>query len=196
MQVRVLRSAVVRPAYSFSLNQVIIRQTARLAAILLLLVAIAAPALAGDRRAPRTSGQVYAWGNNIAGQLGDGTFTDHLTPVPETDPNLYPGTVAIAEGLAHSLILKADGTGWAFGDNASGELGNNTTVSGATPVQVVGSGGTGFLSGIVAVSAGTGFSVALKSDGTVWAWGANSAGQLGDGTDIQRNAPIQVPGPP
>lgn len=93
---------------------------------------------------------------------------------------------------SHSLAVKRDGTVWAWGQNGRGQLGDGTTTSRSTPAQVSG------LAGIVAVAAGSGWgsehSLALESDGTVWAWGANTWGQLGDGTLTNRLTPVQVSG--
>jgi alpha-tubulin suppressor-like RCC1 family protein len=99
------------------------------------------------------------------------------------------GVVDISCGNWHSLALRGDGTVWAWGSNNFGQLGNNgpTTLS-TVPVQVTG------LSGVAVLSAGGNHSMALKSDGTLWAWGFNNVGQLGDGTNIQRLAPVQVSG--
>jgi alpha-tubulin suppressor-like RCC1 family protein len=103
--------------------------------------------------------------------------------------------IAIAAGQAHSLAVKSDGTVWAWGNNWYGQLGDGTiapmtavqTPSG--PVQVSG------LTGVAAVAAGYGHSLALKRDGTVWAWGHNGGGQLGDGTSGNvRPTPVQVIG--
>ncbi len=104
-------------------------------------------------------------------------------------PLATPSTGAIAAGEYFSLALKSDGTVWAWGANYNGQLGIGTTVSEQdTPMQTSG------LSGIVAVAAGASHGLALKNDGTVWAWGNNSYGQLGDGTTKQRLAPVQVEG--
>jgi alpha-tubulin suppressor-like RCC1 family protein/subtilisin family serine protease len=132
----------------------------------------------------KTSGVVWAWGANSAGQLGDGTNTTRFKPVKV--PGLS-GVVAVAAG-GHSLALKSDGTVWAWGSNDQGQLGDGTSASRSTPVQVSG------LSNVIAVEAGSNFSVALKSDGTVWAWGANSLGQLGDGTGLPKSSPVRVQG--
>ena len=113
---------------------------------------------------------------------------------------LHPGQVSglsnvtkIAAGHIHSLTLKSDGTVWAFGNNGSGQLGNNSTTDSCTPVQVQVSGGSA-LSNVVEIAAGAAHSIARKSDGTVWAWGNNAFGQLGDGTNTERHFAVQVSG--
>jgi alpha-tubulin suppressor-like RCC1 family protein len=87
-----------------------------------------------------------------------------------------------------SLALKSDGTIWAWGENAIGQLGDGTTTERHTPVQV----GTPPLGEVTAVAAGQGHNLALRSDGTVWAWGLNARGELGDGTTTDRLTPVQV----
>ena len=80
--------------------------------------------------------------------------------------------------------------------NWYGQVGDGTTTARSTPVQVMGPGGNGFLTGIVAVAAGYAHSLAVRNDGTVWAWGANHSwsAQLGDGTSEDRHTPVQVSG--
>jgi alpha-tubulin suppressor-like RCC1 family protein len=86
--------------------------------------------------------------------------------------------------------LRSDGTVWAWGNNWQGQLGDNgTTPWRLTPFQVPG------LSGVVAIAAGAHHSLALRSDGSVWAWGLNRDGQLGDGTTTNRLSPLQVIAP-
>ncbi|HYE86414.1 MAG TPA: chitobiase/beta-hexosaminidase C-terminal domain-containing protein, partial [Vicinamibacterales bacterium] len=127
--------------------------------------------------AVKTDGTVWTWGSGGYGALGNGhtgTTGTFWTP----SQIAFTGGIAVAGGMAHSLVLKADGTVWAFGKNEYGELGDGTTTMRATPVQVVG------LTGIVAIAASRGSSYALQSDGgsggILWAWGANHYGQLGD----------------
>ena len=107
--------------------------------------------------------QIASFGDGANGRLGNATTLDADTPSTVVSWNATPGQVSA--GYDHSLALKSDGAVWAFGANASGQLGNGTTTDSSTPVQVSN------LTGIVQVAAGDGFSVALKSDGTVWAWG-------------------------
>jgi alpha-tubulin suppressor-like RCC1 family protein len=132
----------------------------------------------------KADGALYAWGYNGYGQLGDATQTLRRSPIA------VPGmtnVVAVAAGGQHSLAVKADASLWAWGDNSQGQLGDGTTVSLQTsPVQVTS------LSNVVAIAAGYYHSLALTADGSLWAWGANSAGQLGDGTTTLRRSPVQV----
>ncbi|MEO8367842.1 MAG: BACON domain-containing carbohydrate-binding protein [Candidatus Solibacter sp.] len=134
----------------------------------------------------RGDGTVWAWGRNSFGQLGDGTLTDRLRPVQVIG---LTGVVSIAGGGYHSLALKSDGTVWSWGYGVSGQLGfGSATSNQMTPIQVSG------LTGVVAIAGGFEHSLAVKIDGTVWAWGNNTFGQLGDATTTQRLAPVQVAG--
>src|SRR5438552_7932940 len=85
-------------------------------------------------------------------------------------------------GGSEQIVLKSDRTVWDWGLNSAGELGNGTTNNSAVPVQVLGPGGVGYLNSITAILGGELHNFALKSDGTVWAWGLNVFGQLGDGS--------------
>jgi alpha-tubulin suppressor-like RCC1 family protein len=123
-----------------------------------------------------------AWGLNDYGQLGNGTTNTtgcKCNPTPGTVSGLT-NVVAVSGGTNHSLALKADGTVWAWGANENAQLGDATTTNRLTPVKV-GVGVSGFNS-IIAIDAGGRHNLALKSDGTVWAWGDNNSGQIGDGT--------------
>jgi len=138
----------------------------------------------------KNDGTVWSWGYNWVGQLGDGTGTQQTTPVQASGMS---GVIAIAAGQSHTVALKSNGTVWAWGDDYYGELGDaQWSFQEFTAVQVPG------LSGIVAVTAGqsTGSgnctTFATKSDGTVWAWGYNGSGELGDGTTTTRFSPVQV----
>ncbi|MHB1127541.1 MAG: RCC1 domain-containing protein [Bacillota bacterium] len=148
---------------------------------------------AGDSHslALKSDGTVWALGYNSNGQLGDTTTTNRPAPVQVSG---LTSIAAVAAGSAHSLALKSDGTVWAWGAGSYGVLGDNAGLSRSSPVQVKGAGGSGYLTNVVAIASGGYISLALKSDGTVWAWGNNSAGQLGDGTVNNRLAPVQVSG--
>ena len=144
----------------------------------------AAVAGGGDHSLALTDGgDVWAWGHNAFGQVGDGTVTQRLTAVRVPLPN---GVSGIAAGTSHSLARTTDGSLWAWGYNGHGELGDGSTTERLTPVQVPG------MSGVVSMDGGQFHSVAAKGDGTVWTWGYNGNGQLGDGTATQRTSPVQV----
>jgi alpha-tubulin suppressor-like RCC1 family protein len=132
------------------------------------------------------TGTVMAWGNNQEGELGDGTTTQRDLPVAVKG---LSNVVAISAGTETSLALLANGTVMAWGDNGSGELGNGSTEPLSTvPVPVQG------LSHVAAITAGENFNLALLDDGTVLAWGDNSAGELGIGSFTDSNVPVQVKG--
>ncbi|MFH1816307.1 MAG: S8 family serine peptidase [Pseudomonadota bacterium] len=131
-------------------------------------------------------GTVVSWGYNGQGQLGNGTTTDSSGPVSVAG---LTNVIAVAAGGEHTLALKSDGTVWAWGYNYFGQLGRapyNFTDS-STPVQVYG------LTDVVAIAAGGKRSLALKKDGTVWAWGILS-NITDDTTASIYSAPLQVPG--
>ena len=137
-----------------------------------------------------SGGTVWAWGRNFAGELGDGTPNDAETPTQTT----ITAVANIAAGGNHSLAVKLDGTVWSWGYNSTGELGDNTITQSLTPVQVKDQYGTGFLAGYSSVAAGGHHSYALKSDGTVWAWGLNFYGELGNNSTTNSPIPVQVNG--
>ncbi|MFN8396480.1 MAG: PKD domain-containing protein [Bacteroidia bacterium] len=128
-------------------------------------------------------GTVQAWGENVAGQLGNGTMINSTTPIGVVG---MTNAVAVAAGLSHSLALHSNGTVWAWGGNWFGQLGIGNTLSQTTPVQVSG------LTNIVAIATRGHHALGLRNDGTVWAWGRNRNGQLGDSTILDRHVPVQV----
>jgi alpha-tubulin suppressor-like RCC1 family protein len=132
----------------------------------------------------RNDGTVWSWGYGKYGQLGNGSTNMAVNAVQVSG---LTGVVGLAAGEYHSLALKSNGTVWGWGMNNQGQLGNGATaVSRTTPVQVTG------LSNVVQVACGWSHSMALKSDGTLWVWGNNASGQLGDGTTTRRTLPVQV----
>jgi len=142
--------------------------------------------------------RVWAWGGNFDGQLGDGTNVDRLTPVPVcadiscTTTLTLRNASSIAAGLYHSVAVD-NGSVWAWGWNEDGQLGDETTDGRVIPVQTcLALGCDAYLSGVTAVSAGYYHTVALKDDGSVWAWGSNLFGQIGNNTKIDSLLPTQV----
>lgn len=137
-------------------------------------------------------GGVYAWGNNLYGQLGNGTAS--LTGPPVVTPTLIAGlstdVTAIAAGDAFAIALK-DGKVYAWGHGDFGQLGDGTTVDASLPQQVPG------LNDIVAIANAGQTGYALASNGTLWSWGENEFGETGLG-DFQNDhlSPAQVPAPP
>lgn len=144
----------------------------------------------GHVLALKSNGSVWAWGANDFGQLGDGSGLDRLTPVIVS--GLPADVVTIACGRTFSFALTAGGDLWAWGNNANGQLGDGTTVAQDTPILIAGA------PALVAIDGGEyfgrGHAVALAADGSVWTWGANDSGQLGDGTIVDRHTPAAVPG--
>src|SRR5206468_1644563 len=121
-----------------------------------------------------SDGTVWGWGQNQNGQLAQAAIHSTTTPVRVGDVG---GVSAIAAGEFHTLALMQDGTVWAWGGNSTGALGDDATRGQNTPAPAPVRG----LAGVRAIAAGGVFSAALKADGTVWAWGDNAHGQLGDG---------------
>lgn len=151
--------------------------------------------------ARKADGSVVAWGKNGAGELGNGTTTNSATPVGVSGLGAGSGVVALSanapplsatsvSGNGHSMALISDGTVLGWGNNNSGEVGNFSFTDQLTPVGVY---GLGAGSGVIAIAAGGSHSLALKSDGTVLAWGGNNSGQLGDGTLTGKVIPQPVP---
>jgi alpha-tubulin suppressor-like RCC1 family protein len=139
--------------------------------------------------ARQTSGKVQCWGDNGAGQVGDGVpfgGTRNPITVPQDVAGLTDA-IALASGVSHSCAIRRGGTVVCWGINSFGQLGDGTLNRSSSPVAVQGVGNS------VAIAAGTSFTCALIQGGTVQCWGANYAGQLGDGTKIDRPtaAPVQ-----
>ena len=140
----------------------------------------------------KSDGSLWAMGSNVYGQLGDGTqFTlSQFTNRPEQI--VASNVTAVAAGDNHSLFLKSDGSLWAMGNDTYGQLGNgiNTDISSGIkqPEQIV-------AGGVSEVDGGAFHTLFIKSDGSVWAMGSNSQGQLGDGTNIATNRLQQILAP-
>jgi alpha-tubulin suppressor-like RCC1 family protein len=158
----------------------------------------------GHSMALKSDGSVWGWGHGNSGEIGDGvalpipagTQYDRLTPVQVVNlgPDAVDPVIAIAAGAAHSLALKKDGSVWAWGHDANGQLGDGAVLPGtdrSTPVQVIAPSST---DPVTSIGAGDSFSMALKKDGSVWTWGHNASGELGDNTINDRSTPAVVSG--
>jgi alpha-tubulin suppressor-like RCC1 family protein len=132
---------------------------------------------------------VWTWGANDHGQLGDGTRTD--SRIPERISGIGTSYLAgVTAGLWTGAVLGTDGSVWGWGDNSAGQLARTPSTAPVTrPVNMVAAG-----RGITQLSAGWGHMLALKSNGTVLAWGSNQVGQLGNGTRDPVTGPVQVTG--
>jgi alpha-tubulin suppressor-like RCC1 family protein len=134
--------------------------------------------------AVRGDGTMWAWGANWYGQIGDGTTATRTVPVRVDDRSDWS---SVSTGDYHTAAVRSDGTVWAWGANWYGQIGDGTLAHRHAPVQV-GAGTADWAS----VQAGAYHTLAIKRDGTLWAWGLNQYGQLGDGTTATRDAPVQV----
>lgn len=142
---------------------------------------------AGDYHAfaIKTNNTLWAWGRNDQGRLGDGTTTGRSSPV---QIGALTNWNVISAGIDSSAAIKTDGTLWSWGENGVGQLGDGTVILKSSPIQV------GSLATWSLISGGkTGsFFMAIKTDGTLWAWGNNANGQIGDGTAVRRSSPVQI----
>jgi len=147
--------------------------------------------------AVKEDGSLWAWGRNYYGQLGIHSNNDHTIPyqVHGVDNVGYlTDVVDVAAGHNHSLALKSDGTVYAWGYGGHGQLGIHSNNDHTIPYQVHGPDNVGYLIDIIKVAAGVNFSLALKNDGTVWAWGEGGSGQLGIHSNNDHTIPYQVHG--
>jgi alpha-tubulin suppressor-like RCC1 family protein len=131
-------------------------------------------------------GAVWAWGDDAQDELGDSGGRGRERP---TRVNVPGPAVSIAAGMFSAYALRRDGTVWAWGGNSVGQLGTSAVdVASGVPQRV------GRLSGVVAIAAGASDGYALRNDGTVWAWGDDSLGQLGTGACRAGRAQGSSPG--
>jgi alpha-tubulin suppressor-like RCC1 family protein len=130
------------------------------------------------------SGALSCWGANEHGQLGDGTLVDRPSPVTVVS---LGGIVEAALGYEHGCALKTDGSVWCWGDNAYGQLGDGTRASRPTATAaVIG------ITTAAHLAAWLEHTCAVLKDGSVWCWGRNNVGQLGDGTTTDRPTPVRA----
>lgn len=146
---------------------------------------VSAVALGSEHTCALVAGAVKCWGANFSGQLGDGTHVSRAQPVGVSG---LPGAVSdIAAGSEHTCAVTTSGSVWCWGANFSGQLGDGGNVNSSAPVRV-----SGLPARVMAVAAGSEHSCAVMSDGAVACWGANWGGQLGDGANANRSAPVVV----
>lgn len=134
----------------------------------------------------KQDGQVWTWGNNDFGQLGTNNLTLRSSPVQVVGNHSFKKVVS---GRNHTIGLKSDGSVWAWGYNANGELGTNNLNSYSSPVQVVGNHSFVNIADII-----YDFNFAIKEDGSVWAWGLNNFGQIGNNTLDNKSSPVAILG--
>lgn len=157
-----------------------------------------------------TNGTAYTWGPRISGQTGQGDasiISYDTAPIALALPPNYSTAVqfvAIAAGYNHSLAIRNNGTLWAWGDNQYGQVGGNSGLGTLCPftapvtdcevdlLQIKIDPSQGADNDWTTLSAGLGHSVAIKSDGSLWAWGSNDYGQLGDGSLSSSSQPIRI----
>jgi len=131
-------------------------------------------------------GSLWCWGGNAEGEVGDGTMKTRSQPVQVTPPGMR--VISFALGAWHTCIVDFTGSTWCWGDNTSGELGIAMTgVPGLTPTRV-----SGLPAEMLEIAAGAGHTCAIAKDGTLWCWGRNRYGELGDGTMSDRTLPVRV----
>jgi alpha-tubulin suppressor-like RCC1 family protein len=135
----------------------------------------------------KTDGTLWLWGSNQYGQLGDNSVTQRNSPVQ----TVASGTnwKQVSCGQTFTSVIKTDGTLWLWGSNQYGQLGNNNSSGSSisSPIQTVAS-GTNWKQ----VNCGYVHTTAIKTDGTLWTWGKNNLGQLGDNTTTNYSSPIQT----
>ena len=139
----------------------------------------------------KTDGTLWTWGQNFNGILGIfNGFGQRTTPVTTFAGGTNWKQVACTRDT--TAAIKTDGTLWVWGTNTNGQLGDNTTTNKCTPVTTF-VGGTNWKqvscnNGLVSPMVHT--TAAIKTDGTLWTWGNNGSGQLGDNTSVTRSTPV------
>ena len=150
------------------------------------LAVVGASVVAPAADAAVTPSTPWTWGENSFGQLGNGTTTTRRSGAPVTG---LTNVIDMHGGREHVVALKSDGSVWTWGSNVEGQQGRGNTANALVPTEVPSLGKDN-----IAVEAGHNHTLVLKSNGTVWAFGLNTDGQLGDGTTTLRRSPVQVKG--
>jgi hypothetical protein len=142
----------------------------------------------------KSDGSLYMWGCNDYGILGTGVIYDSFTEKPVVDPvKILDNVVSVSLGDSHSAAVTADGSLYTWGANVNGEIGNGEKAEMfappneqgiPTPVKV--------MDNVVSVSLGNCFSAAITNDGSLYTWGSNGMGQLGNGTKNDSLVPVKI----
>jgi alpha-tubulin suppressor-like RCC1 family protein len=144
----------------------------------------------GFSLAIKTDGTLWAWGINADGNLGLNDRTSRNSPVQVGSLSDWKGIAASGAGgvgQEHTIAIKTNGTLWAWGTNADGQLGLGDITHRSSPIQI------GALTNWSSIAKSHGdHSLAIKTDGTLWSWGRNDDGRLGDGTTTHRSSPVQI----
>jgi alpha-tubulin suppressor-like RCC1 family protein len=133
----------------------------------------------------KTDGRLWLWGQGTNGGLGDNTLTSRSSPVQTVSGGTNWNLVAC--GVYHTATVKTDGTLWVWGGNADGQLGDNTSTTKSSPVQTI-TGSTNWKF----VATGLRHTAAIKTDGSLWLWGSNTYGRLGNNSTTRTSSPIQT----
>tara|TARA_R110000744_G_scaffold328153_1_gene433830 strand:+ start:1092 stop:2261 length:1170 start_codon:yes stop_codon:yes gene_type:complete len=144
------------------------------------------PFMANFNLGIKANGALWAWGDNGSGQLGIGSLTSYSSPV---QVGALTDWASVSTGYQCTLATKTDGTLWAWGSNAHSQLGTNNATNYSSPVQV---GALTNWASVAVAAANSGSVVATKTDGTLWAWGKNGFGQLGQNNLTTYSSPVQV----
>ena len=131
---------------------------------------------------------LWLWGRNDAGQVGDNTTINRSSPVQTVSGGIT--WTKVETSTTHTMATKSDGTLWIWGNGGNGQLGTDSLAHRSSPVQTI-SGGTTWTTKF---AIGNATSAAIKTDGSLWTWGFNSAGALGDNSVVQKQSPVQVTG--
>jgi alpha-tubulin suppressor-like RCC1 family protein len=142
-----------------------------------------------------SDGTLWGWGDNQHGQIGDGTRVRRYNPI-----RIMDDVIAISAGRVHTMAITTDGSLWAWGSNRDGMIGDGSESANAWdnamsewiitdndrlyPVKI--------MDDVIAVSAGSRHTAAIRTDGSLWTWGNNFGMALGDGTTINRHSPVKI----
>jgi alpha-tubulin suppressor-like RCC1 family protein len=135
----------------------------------------------------RSNGTLWAWGSGNQGRLGNGDIIDRSSPTSVVGG--ITDWTEISAGVYHNLVQRSNGTLWAWGSGANGRLGTNDIINRSSPVQVVGG-----ITDWIKISAGSTHNLALRSNGSLWAWGNGGLGRLGVNDLADRSSPTSVVG--